>query len=215
VTALHHGAKAIIPVSEIAEALEIQRSEVRGQRSEAILLGGERDGVRISADGVDFDLGNSPREYTPEKVRGKTIVSTTTNGTRALRACVNAKEVLAGSFLNLAATVARVKKLSPENLILVGSGTGEAEAFEDTLAVGALIASLEPDRLGLSPDAVRAVNIWREHEADLAGAMRFSSNGQRLLAMPDLAADVAFCLRRDVYDLAAVMGRDGAVLKMA
>ena len=81
VTALHHGAKAIVPVSEIAEALALR------QQQPDVLLGGERDGVRIRAaqtGGIDFDLGNSPREYTPEKVRGKTIVSTTTNGTRAL-----------------------------------------------------------------------------------------------------------------------------------
>src|ERR1019366_4133991 len=98
VTALHHGAKAIIPVSEIAEAVAIRK------RQPGVLLGGERNGVRISAEGIDFDLGNSPREYTPEKVRGKTIVSTTTNGTRALRACVGAKIILASSFLNLSAT---------------------------------------------------------------------------------------------------------------
>ncbi len=71
VTALHHGAKAVVPVSEISEALAWR------QKQPAVLLGGERDGVSIRAaqtGGVDFDLGNSPREYTPEKVRGKTIV---------------------------------------------------------------------------------------------------------------------------------------------
>ncbi len=95
VTALHNGARAIVPVSEISEAL------ARRQKQPDVLLGGERDGVRIRAaqtGGVDFDLGNSPREYTPDKVRGKTIVSTTTYGTRALRAGAGAKTVLAASF---------------------------------------------------------------------------------------------------------------------
>src|SRR5476649_2263063 len=87
-TALHNGAKEIISVAEISEALEIKKARPE------VLLGGERDGVKICANGIDFDLGNSPREYTPEKVRGKTIVSTTTNGTRALRACVGAKIIL-------------------------------------------------------------------------------------------------------------------------
>ncbi len=77
VTALHHGAKAIIPVSEIAKAVAFKNSEFGIRNPESILLGGERNGIRISAEGIDFDLGNSPREYTPEKVRGKTIVSTT------------------------------------------------------------------------------------------------------------------------------------------
>jgi len=100
VTALANGAEAIIPVAEISEALAI-----RQQRPD-VLLAGEREGVRIPTEltgGVQFDLGNSPREYTAAKVQGKTIVMTTTNGTRALRACAGAKTVLVGSFLNLRA----------------------------------------------------------------------------------------------------------------
>ena len=82
VTALHHGAQAIIPVSEIAEAVALQRQQPD------LLLAGERDGLRIRAEqsgGIDFDFGNSPREFRPEKVRGRTLVSTTTNGTRPAR----------------------------------------------------------------------------------------------------------------------------------
>lgn len=119
VTALHHGAKAIVPVSEIPEAL------ARRQKQPDFLLAGERDGVRIRAaqsGGIDFDLGNSPREYTPDKVRGKTIVSTTTNGTRALRAGAGAKTVLAASFLNLAATAEYLRQLSPAHVVLVCAG---------------------------------------------------------------------------------------------
>src|SRR5882757_1875771 len=84
VTALHHGAEGIIPVSEISEALTIR------QKQPDVLLGGEREGIKIRAAGIDFDFGNSPREYTKGKVGGKIIVSTTTNGTRAFRACVGA-----------------------------------------------------------------------------------------------------------------------------
>jgi 2-phosphosulfolactate phosphatase len=101
VTALQNGAERIIPVGEISEAVALKR------KFPGVLLAGERDGVKIRAaqsGGVDFDLGNSPREFTPEKIRGRTIVSTTTNGTRALRACAKAKKILAASFLNLAAT---------------------------------------------------------------------------------------------------------------
>ncbi|HEX5398309.1 MAG TPA: 2-phosphosulfolactate phosphatase, partial [Verrucomicrobiae bacterium] len=137
VTALHNGAKGIIPVSEISEALALRHSEFGIRNSEFILLGGERNGMRIRAaqtGGTDFDLGNSPREYTPDRVRGKTIVSTTTNGTRALRACVGARTVLAGSFLNLAATAEFIKKLLPAQVLLVCAGTRENTALEDVLA---------------------------------------------------------------------------------
>jgi phosphosulfolactate phosphohydrolase-like enzyme len=147
VTALHHGAKAVIPVAEISEALAFR------QKLPDVLLGGERDGLRIRAGqtgGVDFDLGNSPREYTPEKVRGKTIVSTTTNGTRALRACTGAQTVLAASFMNLTATAKYIQKLQPAQVLLVCAGTRETVAIEDVLAAGAL-AEMLADHFG-KPD---------------------------------------------------------------
>ena len=98
VTALSNGARAIFPVQEIAEALRLR------QEHPAALLAGERHGVRIVAaqtGGVDFDLGNSPREFTRERVAGREIIMTTTNGTRALQSCRGARRILAGAFLNL------------------------------------------------------------------------------------------------------------------
>ena len=100
VTALNNGAKAVIPVSSISEAVALRKKQPD------ILLCGEREGLKIkaTASAPEFDLGNSPREYTPEKVQDKTIVSTTTNGTTALEACTKGGIVLAASFLNLSAT---------------------------------------------------------------------------------------------------------------
>jgi 2-phosphosulfolactate phosphatase len=203
VTALHHGAQAIIPVSEIAEALAIKK------KSPEILLGGERNGVRISAGGIDFELGNSPREYTPEKVRGKTIVSTTTNGTRALRACAGAQTVLAASFLNLTATGAFLRRPDFENILLVCAGTGENAALEDLLAAGAMCELLDANTL---PDSAQiARRTWLEAKSNPAAAARSSENARRLLAIPGLRNDVAFCLRRDIFPLIAQMEADGAI----
>jgi 2-phosphosulfolactate phosphatase len=218
---MHHGAKAIIPVSEIAEAMEIKKSESRIQNPESILLGGERNGVRISAEGIDFDLGNSPREYTPKKVRGKTIVSTTTNGTRALRACVGAKIILASSFLNLGATAEFLRREKAETILLVCAGTGENRADEDVLAAGALCELLFDDHLtpALSPfgrgeevnDSTQiARRAWLEAKSDVAAAVASSENARRLLAIPELREDVAFCSQRDIFPLVAKMD-DGAI----
>jgi 2-phosphosulfolactate phosphatase len=229
VTALHNGAKAVIPVGEISEALAIRK------KHSDVLLGGERDGVKIRAEqtgGIDFDLGNSPREFTPEKVRGRMIVSTTTNGTRALRACVGAKTVLAGSFLNLTATAEFIKKLQPAEVLLVCAGTREQRADEDVLAAGALCELLarwgettgEPQVFGsrgrsphqkticeFSESAEIARQFYAQAKSDLAAAVRNSTNGRRLLAIPELHDDVAFCLQRDVFPLIARMETDGAI----
>jgi len=208
VTALQNGAKAIVPVSEIAEALAWR------QKEPAVLLGGERDGVTIRADltgGVDFDLGNSPREHTPEKVRGKIIVSTTTNGTRALRACAGAQTVLAASFLNLAATVAFIKKLQPVRVVPVCAGTHENTALEDVLAAGALCEMLldgagAPD---LSDSAEIARATYAQAKANLAVAVGRSENARRLLGIPELRDDVSFCLQRDIFPLVVKRAADG------
>ena len=245
VTALHNGAKAVIPVAEIAEALALR------QKQPGVLLGGERDGVKIRAGqtgGGDFDLGNSPREYMPEMVRGKTIVSTTTNGTRALRACAGAKTVLAASFLNLTATAQFIRQLQPAQILLVCAGTRENMADEDVLAAGALceildaplapsllgapasrrpVGSLKPELAGETPalpgtvprfegvrlnnSAETALGAWRKAKSNLLEAVSEAENARRLLAIPELRDDVAFCLQQDVFDLVATLGRDGAI----
>jgi 2-phosphosulfolactate phosphatase len=253
VTALHNGAKAVIPIAEISEALALR------QKQPDILLGGERDGVRIRADqtgGIDFDLGNSPREYTPEKVRGKTIVSTTTNGTRALRACAGASTVLAASFLNLTATAQFIRRLQPVQIVLVCAGTRENTAEEDVLAAGALgellviepvaqnlkvgravpcpppvesnvlvqqqshgahglsrhsHATAEVARPTLSASVETARNAWRKAKSNLLEVVSEAENARRLLAIPELCDDVAFCLQQDKYPLVAQMEADGAI----
>jgi 2-phosphosulfolactate phosphatase len=205
VTALQNGAEKIIPVSEIAEAVALRKSQPD------VLLAGERDGVKIRAalsGGIDFDFGNSPREFTPEKVRGKTIVSTTTNGTRALRACAGAKMILASSFLNLSATAKFLTKSQPEEILLVCAGTGEGVALEDLLAAGAL-ADLLADELSDSAEIAR--QTFLRSKADLSAAIAGSKNGRRLLAIPELRADVAFCSQRDIFNLVAEMKADGAI----
>jgi 2-phosphosulfolactate phosphatase len=207
VTALRNGAKAIIPVGEISEALVIR------QKRPEVLLGGERDGVRISANGINFDLGNSPREYTPETVRGKTIVSTTTNGTRALRACAGAQTVLAASFLNLTATAEFLQRKNFKNVLLVCAGTGENAALEDVLAAGALCEIVFTGKTAgtLSDSAEIARRTYALTKPDLAAAIGHSQNGRRLLAIPELRDDVAFCLQKNIFSLVARMEVDGKI----
>jgi 2-phosphosulfolactate phosphatase len=208
--ALSNGAEAIVPVASIAEALRLR------QQQPAILLAGERDGVRIPASltgGIDFDLGNSPREFTRDKVQGKTIVMTTTNGTRALRACAGARRVLISSFLNLRATGDFLARERPSLLLLVCGGTVEEAAYEDVLGAGALSDLLWPDSsdTGVADSALIARRLFAAETADLAAAFGRSRNGRRLLGLEDLREDVACCAQRDRVNLAAGMDRDGKI----
>jgi 2-phosphosulfolactate phosphatase len=210
VTALGNGAAAILPVAEIPEALVLR------QHHPEILLAGERDGLRIQANltgGVSFDLGNSPREFTAARIKDKTIAMTTTNGTRALRACVPASAVLLGSFLNLRATAQFIESQAPPHLLLVCSGTLDQAAYEDLLGAGALCDLVWP---GYSASTVTdsahiARRLFRLEQTDLLNAVSQSRNGRRLLAHPELRADVPFCLQRDLFGLVAELGRDGII----
>jgi 2-phosphosulfolactate phosphatase len=210
VTALGNGAAAIIPVAEIPEALSLR------QRQPDILLAGERDGLRVEANltgGVTFDLGNSPREFTAPKVKGKTIAMTTTNGTRALRACAPASAVLLGSFLNLRATAQFIETQAPAHLLFVCSGTLDQAAYEDLLGAGALCDLLWPRySAGAVADSAHiARRLFRLEHTVLLSAVSQSRNGRRLMAHPDLRADVPFCLQRDLFGLVAQLGRDGKI----
>jgi len=210
VTALANGTAGLIPVEEIAEALALRR-----ERPDA-LLAGERDGLRITSSltgGIEFNLGNSPREFTKDKVNGRTIISTTTNGTRALRACVGAEMVMIGSFLNLSATADVIIHRKPRHLLLVCAGTGENAALEDTLAAGALCERIvaELPSYELLDSANIALRVYRQAADDLTAAVQSAQNARRLLANPELRDDVEFCLRRDAHPITALMGVDGIV----
>lgn len=212
-TALANGAEAIIPVAEISDALAMR------QARPDVLLAGERDGLKIRANltgSVDFDFGNSPREFLPEKVRGRTIVMTTTNGTRALRACARAEAVLIGSFLNLRAVIHWIRRELPPHLILVCAGTHDQAALEDTLAAGALCERLWPYYASgqVADSAEIARRIYPLLQADLIGAMKHARNGQRLFNIPELRADVYYCVQRETLSFVAGLQKDGSVRKL-
>ncbi len=215
VTALANGATAIFPVAEISEALAMRRNEVD------VLLAGERDGVRILnhlTGSIAFDLGNSPREFTRVKVAGRPIAMTTTNGTRALRACGRAWTTFIGSFLNLSATAGLLRQESPGHLVLVCSGTFDQAAYEDVLCAGAFCEQVWGvySKGEVADSAHMARHLFLKAETDLPGAVAsFSRNARRLLANPELRHDVAFCLQRDAFSLLAEMGLDGTIKSRA
>jgi len=130
VHALRAGCSSIIPCLEIEEAWRVAGSFPKG----SVLLAGERDGISIEG----FDLGNSPSECTPELCDGKTVVFTTTNGTRALQACLEARAVVIGALVNFEATCARLEGESG-SLHLLCAGTDGQISYEDTLVAGAFV----------------------------------------------------------------------------
>ena len=141
---------------------------------------------------------------------------TTTNGTRALRACAKARSVLIGSFLNLGATAKWIQELKPSNLLVVCSGTVEQAAYEDVLAAGGLCDGIWADySAGKVADSAQiARQIYQLAQNDLLDALRHSRNGRRLSAIPDLVGDLPICIQRDTANYVAELNKDGAVKRI-
>jgi 2-phosphosulfolactate phosphatase len=185
VTGLVFGAEGIVPVSTIEEALEQKRLQ------QEALLGGERYGERIQG----FDLGNSPFEY--RQCQGRRIITTTTNGTVALRACAGAERVLIGAVLNLGAISKVLSQMAPENVLLVCAGTFETLALEDVWAAGRLLSDFEGADWSDSARVAHATSrLWPEPLAALAAAR----NGRALLAK-GRQAEVEWCAQLSVYEV--------------
>lgn len=213
VTALGRGAESVLPVATIEQALQCRATDA------SVLLAGERNGLRITAavsGGVDFDLGNSPREFTAERVRGRRIVTTTTNGTRALTACRGARHVFAGAFLNLRHTAEQVIRSNCPEVILVCSGTGEQMALEDAMGAGAFCHHLQSAHEGVfvTDSAQVAADVFAAYVEDLEYAMHYSANARRLMAIPELADDVPFCLMQDFYPVVAATDAQGRLYRV-
>lgn len=160
VTALANGAQRVEAFAEPAEALA--RAAALGRSAIAV---GERNAHALPG----FSLGNSPREYTTEAVRGKVLCSSTTNGTRALLAAGGAQQVLVGSFLNFGATAGAVAALMSQRLpvTLLAAGQDGHEALEDTACAGAFVdwlvlAPMVAER-DLQDSARRARDTWVQH----------------------------------------------------
>ncbi len=196
VTGLAAGATGFWPAATIEEAL------ARKQELPAALLGGERGGDRIDG----FDLGNSPLEY--RELAGRAVITTTTNGTLALRACRTAAEVIAGALLDLDAVAARLQRSAPAEVLIVCAGTHRDAALEDVFAAGALIEALAPELL--SDAAHLALAVQREAHGDALAVLRRARNGRALLAK-GRADEVAWCAQRSLFDVIGVL-RDGWIV---
>ena len=176
-TAIANGARRIVPCETIDEAKRLGR-----ELGDESLLCGERGGLPIE----DFDLGNSPAEYNSATVRDKTLVMTTTNGTKALIAVNAADQVLTASFLNRSAVVQRIRQAA--RVLICCAGTDGEISREDVLLAGAIVAILAEDyHYQLANDSAQlAYDAWKPIELDEANpdrvitALRCSQGGRNL-----------------------------------
>ncbi len=197
---IENDAEAIIPVSEV-EACSAYRAQGLGY-----LLAAERNGEVVAG----FDFGNSPFSYTKEKVAGKTVVLTTTNGTQALHLSRTAKKVVIGSFLNLTA-LCNWLKTQNENILLVCAGWKNNFNLEDTMFSGAVIEQLKGSNFKLDDPAIAANDLYQLGKDDLNAYVAKTSHSDRLKKL-GIEADIAFCLNVDLTTAIPVLEGERLVM---
>ena len=190
-SALYNGARAVIPVDSVPKAIEMSKI-IDG------VAAGERDGM--IAEGLQH--GNSPLEYTRDFIGGRTLVLTTTNGTRLLQMALdrNAHTIVAGSFPNLGA-VCEYLKSQNRNVVLGCAGWKDRFNLEDTLFAGAIIDRLQDQFTIHCDSSLMASSIYRQQKEDLPGFAPHLTHYHRLVQRFGLIEDITFCLTPDVANV--------------
>ena len=201
-TALYNGAKSVIPVDSVAECIRI------GKQIESITAG-ERDGK--IAEGLNY--GNSPFEYPREFIEGKTLVLTTTNGTRLLQMALdkNAKAIITGTFPNISA-VCDFLLVQKQHVILGCAAWKNRVNIEDTLFAGAVINKIGK-HFSINCDSSQiAATMYNDAKADMLQFMKSknASHYQRLSGY-GLEKDIQYCLTEDLANTTVVY-EDGKLL---
>lgn len=190
--ALVNGAQAVVPV----DSVEIAVSKAQEIGRDQAILCGERDTRPIAG----FHMGNSPLEFTPERVAGKTLVMTTTNGTRALVLGGTGARCVVGSFLNASAVAEAVADDS--SVLLLCAGREGRFALEDALCAGAVARRIRSHhgRRGIRyNDAARtAMLLARRYEGSLFDVLRRTAAGRRLAELGRFS-DIEHCARADLH----------------
>ncbi len=196
ITALEHGARAVIPVADMAQAGKIASN----LEPDTFLLGGEREGLKIEG----YHLGNSPLEYTPEKIKDRVIILNTSNGTARIEQAKEAAEVIVAGFLNAAAVVDYLRH-ADRDVILLCAGNHGRVALEDTLCAGLLAARLwENVEPPVPTDGARiAYTLYTRYRNNLAEAVAAGEHARHLKRL-GFEADISYCTHIDVSTIVPV-----------
>lgn len=190
-SALANGARAVIPVDSVPKAIEISKN-IGG------VAAGERDGM--IAEGLQH--GNSPLEYTREFIEDRTLVLTTTNGTRLLQMALdrNAATIVSGSFPNLSA-ICEYLQAQQKNVVLGCAGWKDRFNLEDTLFAGAVIDRLQEQFTIHCDSSLMAVSLYKQQKGQLLEFAPRLTHYHRLVKRFGLIEDINFCLTPDAANV--------------
>lgn len=190
VTALNNGCNEVIPVLEVEDAMKIAKDN-----REKYILGGERNALKIEG----FDFSNSPLDYTKDVVKDKTLIMTTTNGTRAIYGAMSAKNILIGAMINAKYVANKVLDLD-NDLVIINSGTNGEFSIDDFICAGYIIDCILKNRNAeLSDIAITAHYIYSENK-DIHSFVH-NAKHYNILSNLGLKDDINYCCSKDIVNI--------------
>ncbi len=199
ITALSNECKEIIPV------LSVEDAQALAKEIGPALLAGERQSIPIEG----YHFGNSPFEFSKDKVKKQRIIMTTTNGTIAIKATTGAYRTLIGSFLN-AKAVCKQAKEEGKDILIVCAGTDGYFSLEDSLCAGLLVKLLTREGVvEMSDSAHGALLMYNMAQDTLLETAVQGRNGKRLYDLQRMA-DVEYCLTMDTVEIVPEY-KDGSI----
>jgi len=194
---IDNGAEAIIPVAQVEDCLSYA--------DRGYLLAAERNGEVVEG----YNFGNSPFSYTADKVAGKTVVLTTTNGTKALHLARKASKVVIGSFLNLQALCDWLKT-EDKDVLLLCAGWKDQFNLEDTIFAGAVVQELRSLFTDFDDAGVAAEDLYTMAKDNLRAFVGKSAHSHRMIAL-NIEEDIKFCLQLNICQAIPVLEGDNLV----
>jgi len=192
VTALSNGCREVIPYLTIEETLEYAKTLNR----EDYILGGERRAVKIDG----FDLSNSPLEYTESVIKNKTVLMTTTNGTRTLTKSTSAKKILIAAMINAKAVAKELINLN-EDVVIINAGTNGNFSMDDYICSGYIINEmLKADKNLELTDISKTANIIYEGNTDIISYVKEATHYSVMKSL-ELDEDIEYCIKKSITDI--------------
>lgn len=203
VTALANAAVEVIPTKTVKEARALHKEHPE------FMLAGERRGIKPKG----FDLGNSPLEFSPQKVEGRHIILTTTSGTKAIISSKKAKYAFTGAFLNAEATAKAALKIAEREgtgISLISAGTNGRFSLEDFICVGAIAESFPVDKVEHSDAVSAALLAFQQARKSLERVIQSGCHARYLISQ-GFEEDVEFCCRLNVFQIVPFLKDDTLV----
>lgn len=192
VTALNNGCKEVIPYLTIDETLE----HAKRLNKNEYLLGGERRAVKIDG----FDLSNSPLEYTRELVENKSVLMTTTNGTRTLTKSISAERILIAAMINTKAVANKLLEIN-KDVVIINAGTNGNFSMDDYICSGYIINEMLKTKSNLDlTDIAKTANIIYESNTDIINYVKEATHYSVMKSL-GLDDDIAYCTQKSIIDI--------------